>query len=290
MRIRRPRLKMFRTPTFRYIFIHSLIFISLFGGVAAFNNWLDNPRSLFWSISIPLFFLGILHTWLIYAAHENWPKLIEGWGTKEGGFTLFINLVGVITLYFLIQKKGVAISPYASNTLWSGFIFILPFLWHRAFFAHLSIPEKEYPPLIIETLEDIRGKIVIEPNDKGIIWVIDQGKKEKRIRMWMPLKSSKLTIKQIFKAFILYHNSENDGDLIEIREDDKPVKWQLYHQPIKFLSKKILDPSVSIQSNKMRFSNFKGKNNLGHAINIRTIEIFVYSIKETPVEEPKKKN
>ena len=287
MRIRRPRLKMFRTPTFRYIFIHGLIFISFFGGVAFLANWSASVAHLYWVLTLPIILIGALHTWLVYAAHENWPNLNDGWGVKEGVFTCSINLLGAMVLYFMIAKKGGVISEYAGQAAWCSWIFMLPFFWHRAFYAHLAIPEEEYPPLIIETLEDIRGNYIIEPNEKGIIWKFENvATKESTFRMWMPSGGTKLTLAQLFKIFLL--EKENEGALFSLKENEIPVKWRLYHTPKGAFTKKIINPSKTIIKNKIQFKKYKGRNKKLR-IDMKVIEIFVYRIIEHfPEELPKK--
>ena len=209
--LKRPELKFFKNPIFKTIVLHTLVFLGLFTGVAYLLSF-SSEGWLFSLLTISLLFIGAVHTWAIYEAH-SWSNLEKGNGVFEIIFTVILNIIGAfILIKFIGNKPDETITEeYISIIFRSCFIFSVPFFLQKLFYAHLAIPDKEFVPIIINSLEDIRGKVVVEPGPKGIIWKFEnnqQGIANKTVRMYLPRGGEKMNIEMIFKAFLLYYNFE----------------------------------------------------------------------------------
>ena len=282
LRIRKPRLKIFRTPAFILIFMHSIIFAGLFAGVALLANWLGNDSDLYWWIVLPTLLLGALHTWLMYTGHE-WTHR-EEWGFRESLLTLLINLVGAFAVYLVIGSDQ-EIASFNLLAAMNSLVFLLPFVLDRTYFAHYAIPEKEYSPLQIKTFEDVANKIAIEPNDRAIIWQFEKGIVDReQLRMWMPTKPDpdSLSLQQIFKAFILYYNQEGVEDDFPYLENGESIQWQLFHRPLLSATRKMVNPAAGIAANVMRYKTLPPfKDHRGHTVKgVKALEIYVQRFAE----------
>lgn len=294
----RPLIKIGRTPTFRAVLLHALIMLAM---IALPIYFINSREWVFLVITLSLFFIGMLHTWLLYVVHD-WSDREEGNGIWEASLTVGINFLGMLSFFFLFGK---GLINYTYIAILASTTFSLPFFWDRAMQFYRSIPEKVFPPLIIRTLEDIKGKIVVRPNLKGIVWVFEDKNSDlpsENERMFMPYqagdKRGELSIENIFKSFILYYNSEkNQSNPIQLFRTLSPeamesnisehnsfenhyegiqyFKWYLYHRPLNILPKRILNPKLTVRNNRMAYQELTIYDENDQKLKVKVVKIFV---------------
>ena len=275
--IKKPSIKLGATA--RMLLLYFTASIAAFSAIILLGRAIGSGSQLFNILLVGMFLLGLLHVWLMIRFFE-WDRPV----LHKTLFTLGVTVIAMVALYFWLRNSN---SRQLGN-LYSvtALAFALPHFYKMAIDQIISIPQKIYKPLSIETFDDIdRGSISFEENERGLIWKFeaadgmsaDLSLPTESVRMFAPKQVFHMPFKKLFKASVLFHNVRlKPHKPIEVFEETATGKklayeWYFMHRPFPFMGLRYIDPDKTVAQNGIRFT--KRKTNYGKEI--LAPEIFV---------------
>lgn len=243
-----------RDPAVRSILQHGGLAVAVFValGLGAQKYLGQTPYGVLAALLLVFFLLGLLHTLLLsrYPWASNDPF-------KASCFTLLLTATAVVVLLILLRGSGFA-----------GDLAVIPFFGMSVFFVDMAVQEwnnmPEYLPPSV-TLEDYTaatGLRVFEKSNTFVQFRIhDKTAGLPYFLGWSvaPERAFQVTLQQLFSAFLLYNNFNENGarqvsvtDSSADTESSEPYRWSFYVRTRLGFGRRYLLPHKSLQEQRIR--------------------------------------
>ncbi len=233
------------TGSYINLFLHLLLIIPLFIGVACFTFY-DSAHANRWYLIVAIqlsacIFLGILHLFISEKKSAYWFSL-EKKGSLINTVIFSVALLVISVVLFTIVNKSLVLFSVAFSAA-----FFLPIITTYTYRQFLAIPKPEQR-VWFQQHNLIDNKSFVFLNSIGIKIKLTPLHEEKKMTVFNVVVPAQMELGKIFHFFVIQQKSEG----IEIETTDernKPVGWQFFLEKYNGLSLRLLNPDVDLREN-----------------------------------------
>lgn len=233
------------TGSYINLFLHLLLIIPLFIGVACFSfTYSAHANRWYLIVAIQLaacIFLGILHLFISEKKSAYWFSF----EIKDGLMNTIIFSVALliisITLFTIVNKNLVLFSIAFSAA------FFLPTITAYSYYQFLAIPQPQQR-VWFQQHNLIDNKSFVFLNSIGIKIKLTVLHNDNKMSVFNVVVPSHMELGKIFHFFIVQQQSEG----IKIDNTDerqKPVGWQFFLEKYSGISLRLLNPDIDLREN-----------------------------------------
>ncbi len=319
------KIKFLQNPSIRAMMVHSSLFvivIFMFGLILKKVDFV-NPAWSFLSMLAFNFLIGLVHSWIL----NNELALSF---SEQTGFNIALFILGFLVIFFSLVTTPYSVSINCWIAL-SILGFFYPFYSGEALRKKIFL-DKPIKSCKVEELESVIDKDYFLASDHYIKWKIIHDNSDIHHVDVLPADPvgvsinpkiiSNESLKDIFKAFLLFHNrklilshklkseidthytwlkesnpdlekekSNNENEVPFTNNSEKskkevhPYLWSFYVDKTIWFGKKNLDPKKSIASNQLALKWAKERSLEGNEMTIK--QMTIYAIRKPSIDHQK---